>query len=66
MHSPLGGKPYLFKDDSGTAPVEIKSKRWTGQTDSPQDQVEIHGEEDRDDNAVEIAIAIEVDRLQKR
>ena len=47
---------YLFKDASGTINVEIGSKRWNGVTITPQDQVEIQGEVDKDWNSVEIDV----------
>ena len=56
IESHLGGKPYLFKDASGTVPVEIKSKHWDGQSVSPQDTVQIDGEVDRKRNAVKIEV----------
>lgn len=52
----LGGKDYLFKDDSGSIIVEIGAKRWDGQEVGPADKVEIHGEVDRDDADVEIDV----------
>jgi len=61
IESHLGGNNYLFKDASGTVPVEIKAKRWQGQAVSPQDQVQIDGEVDVDHGGVEI----EVKRLHK-
>ena len=57
----LGKDKYLFKDDSGTIRVEIDGDKWGGQTITPKDAVEIHGEVDKDWNSVEI----EVDRIIK-
>lgn len=61
IESHLGGKNYMFKDDSGSISVEIKHDRWEGQRVSPQDKVQIDGEVDRDSHSLEI----EVKRLQK-
>ena len=58
----LGGKHYLFRDDTGTINVEIENKRWQGQTVGPDDVVEIYGEVDKDWNELEI----DVDRLIKK
>ena len=61
IESHLGGKNYLFKDASGTIPVEIKSKRWDTQSVSPQDTVQIDGEVERKRDAV----SVEVKHLRK-
>lgn len=58
----LGGKHYLFRDDTGTIEVEIENKRWQGQTVGPDDVVEIYGEVDKDWNE----LAIDVDRIIKK
>ena len=58
----LGKDKYLFQDGSGTIRVEIDHDKWGGQTITPGDTVEIHGEVDKDWNSVEI----EVDRIVKR
>ena len=55
----LGKDKYLFKDATGYIHVEIDQDRWGGQTVTPQDIVEIHGEIDKDWNSVEI----DVDRI---
>ena len=47
---------YVFKDASGTINVDIDHKRWSGQTVTPQDTVEIQGEVDKDWNSVEIDV----------
>ena len=52
----LGGKNYLFKDQSGSITVEIGAKKWNGQEVSPDDLVMLHGEVDRDDADVEIDV----------
>ena len=52
----LGGKDYLFKDDTGTINVEIGKKRWQGQNIGPNDLVEIHGEVDKEWSKVEIEV----------
>jgi uncharacterized protein (TIGR00156 family) len=57
----IGGENYLFRDASGTVEVEIDSDRWAGQNITPQDQIEIFGEVEKNWNAVEI----DVKRLRK-
>ena len=57
----LGGDKYLFKDVSGTIRLDIDNDEWHGQTITPGDTVEIHGEVDKDWNSVEI----EVNRISK-
>ena len=52
----LGGKEYLFKDESGSIIVEIGAKKWAGQEIGPDDVVVLHGEVDRDDADVEIDV----------
>lgn len=58
----LGGDNYLFSDSTGSITVDIDNKKWNGQMVSPQDQVEIQGEVDKDWNSVEI----DVDRIIKQ
>ena len=58
----LGGKHYLFRDDTGTIEVEIENKRWQGQSVGPDDVVEIYGEVDKEWNE----LAIDVDRIVKK
>lgn len=55
----LGKDNYLFKDATGTIRVEIDNDKWGGQTVTPDDTVELHGEVDKDWNSVEI----DVDRV---
>ena len=55
----LGKDKYLFKDTTGYIHVEIDHDKWGGQTVTPQDTVELHGEIDKDWNSVEI----DVDRI---
>ena len=55
----LGKDKYLFEDASGSIQVEIDDDKWQGQTVTPNDTVELHGEIDRDWNSVEV----EVDRV---
>ena len=55
------GEKYLFKDDTGTITLDIDNDEWNGQTISPQDKVEIHGEIDQDKSGLEI----DVDRIRK-
>lgn len=52
----IGGEDYLFRDSSGTMKVEIDHKHWNGQTITPQDQVELTGELDKDFNAIELDV----------
>lgn len=52
----LGGKDYIFKDESGTVNVEIGKKRWQGLTIGPDDLVEIHGKVDKEWSTVEIEV----------
>ena len=58
IESHLGGKNYLFKDASGTIPLEIKSKRWDAQSISPQDTVQIDGEVERKRDAVSVEVKL--------
>ncbi|WP_312240147.1 NirD/YgiW/YdeI family stress tolerance protein [Pantoea sp.] len=51
-----GDEDYLFRDATGAMTVEIDHKRWEGQTVSPKDTVELTGELDRDDNAIEMDV----------
>lgn len=57
----LGKEMYLFRDATGSIRVEIDDDKWSGQTITPQDTVELHGEVDKDWNSVEI----DVDRVVK-
>lgn len=57
----LGKDKYLFKDATGSIRVEIDNDKWGGQTITPDDTVELHGEVDKDWNSVEI----DVDRVVK-
>lgn len=52
----LGDDLYLFRDSTGTIHVDIDNKHWYGQTISPTDKVEIHGEVDKDWNSVEVDV----------
>ena len=52
----LGGKHYLFKDDTGTINIEIDYKRWRGLVITPSDLVEIQGEVEKDWNSIEIDV----------
>ena len=56
IESHMGGKNYVFKDASGTVPVEIKAKHWDGQSISPQDSVQIDGEVERKRDAVKVEV----------
>lgn len=55
----LGGEKYLFQDASGTVTLEIENDKWEGRQIGPDQQIEIHGELDKDWNSVEV----EVDRI---
>ncbi|WP_106661782.1 YgiW/YdeI family stress tolerance OB fold protein [Escherichia coli] len=52
----VGHELYEFRDNSGTAYVEIDDKYWMGQSISPTDKVRIEGEVDKDWNSVEIDV----------
>ncbi|MFH8136254.1 YgiW/YdeI family stress tolerance OB fold protein [Pantoea osteomyelitidis] len=51
-----GDEDYLFRDATGTMTVEIDHKRWEGQTVSPKENVELTGELDKEDNAIEMDV----------
>ncbi|MBE1237750.1 NirD/YgiW/YdeI family stress tolerance protein [Phaeovibrio sulfidiphilus] len=44
---PLGGKDYLFQDDSGTTNIEVDRHAWNGLQVAPTDMVEIQGKVER-------------------
>lgn len=46
IESHIGGKKYLFKDETGTIELKIKHEVWNGVKVSPQDTVVIYGEVD--------------------
>jgi uncharacterized protein (TIGR00156 family) len=52
----LGKDKYMFQDATASIEVEIDHDKWQGQTVTPQDTVELHGEIDRDFNLVEIDV----------
>lgn len=52
----IGGKDYLFKDNTGTITVEISAHKWNGLTVTPEDVVEISGEIDKDFTSIEIEV----------
>ncbi|CNI06499.1 protein ygiW [Yersinia massiliensis] len=52
----LGHDTYTFRDSTGTITVDIDSKRWQGQTITPQDKVQIEGKVDKDWNSVEVDV----------
>ncbi|CNG72315.1 TPA: YgiW/YdeI family stress tolerance OB fold protein [Yersinia enterocolitica] len=52
----LGHDTYIFRDSTGTITVDIDSKRWQGQTITPQDKVQIEGKVDKDWNSVEVDV----------
>ena len=55
------GDKYLFQDGSGSIVVEIDHKKWAGQTVTPADKIEIHGEVDVERSQIKI----DVDSLKK-
>ncbi len=57
----LGKDKYLFKDASGTIRLEIDDDKWSGETITPDDVVELHGKLDKQCSCVEV----EVDRVVK-
>lgn len=52
----LGKDKYTFQDDTGTITIKIGGKTWKGATISPEDQVEIGGEVDKDRRGVKIDV----------
>ncbi|AIN19411.1 OB-fold nucleic acid binding domain protein [Yersinia rochesterensis] len=52
----LSHDTYTFRDSTGTITVDIDSKRWKGQTITPQDKVQIEGKVDKDWNSVEVDV----------
>ncbi len=58
----LGGKHYVFQDETGTINVDIDDKHWRGQSVGPNDVVEIYGEVEKDWHELEI----DVDRIVKK
>lgn len=52
----LGGKAYLFSDNSGEIELKISEKTWQGQTISPSDLVEIYGEIDKEKSGSKIKV----------
>lgn len=52
----IGDEDYLFRDATGAMTVEVDHKRWEGQIVSPKDTVELTGELDKDDNAIEMDV----------
>ncbi|MGD9426487.1 YgiW/YdeI family stress tolerance OB fold protein [Pantoea sp. NSTU24] len=56
LEKQIGHEDYLFRDQTGTMKVEIDHKHWNGQTVSPQDNVELTGELDKDFNSVELDV----------
>lgn len=56
LEKQIGYEDYLFRDQTGTMKVEIDRKHWNGQTISPQDNVELTGELDKDFNSVELDV----------
>jgi uncharacterized protein (TIGR00156 family) len=61
IQSHIGGEHYIFKDASGTIEVEIDNRRWSGQTISATDRIEIFGEIDKDWNSLKV----DVKRIRK-
>jgi len=56
LEKQIGNEDYLFRDQTGTMKVEIDHKHWNGQTISPQDNVELTGELDKDFNSIEMDV----------
>ena len=52
----IGDEDYQFRDSSGNMKVEIDHKRWSGQTITPKDQVELTGKLDKDFNSIELDV----------
>lgn len=57
----LGKDKYLFKDNTGEITIEIDHDKWRGETAGANDQVEIHGEVDKDWSSIKI----DVDTIRK-
>ncbi len=58
----LGGNDYMFKDATGTIPVEIDQKKWRGQEVGDNDTVTIDGEVDVD---AKKGIEVDVKHIKK-
>ncbi|RKS84800.1 uncharacterized protein (TIGR00156 family) [Orbus hercynius] len=52
----VGDENYIFKDATGEINVEIDHKYWQGQTVTPNDNVEIVGEVDKDWGSIGIDV----------
>ncbi|MDQ8020243.1 MAG: YgiW/YdeI family stress tolerance OB fold protein [Moraxellaceae bacterium] len=52
----LGKERYEFRDSSGTVVLKIDDKRWQGLTVTPQDEIRIEGEVDKDWREFEIDV----------
>lgn len=52
----LGDERYEFSDESGTIVVEIDDDEWNGLEITPNDQVEITGEIDREGDRLEVEV----------
>lgn len=57
----LGGKKYLFRDQTGEIVIEIDHDKWMGQTVAAQDIVIIYGEVEKGRNKIKI----DVDNIRK-
>ncbi|MEG0434808.1 MAG: NirD/YgiW/YdeI family stress tolerance protein [Morganella sp. (in: enterobacteria)] len=54
--SQIDKKHYEFKDSTGTIRVEISPKRWDGLKVTPQDEIEVEGEIDKEWNKTELDV----------
>lgn len=52
----LDNKHYEFKDNTGTIRVEISPKRWNGLKVTPQDEIVVEGEIDKEWNKTELDV----------
>ncbi|HDU8582672.1 MAG: YgiW/YdeI family stress tolerance OB fold protein [Morganella morganii] len=52
----LDNKHYEFKDSTGTIRAEISPKRWGGLKVTPQDEIEVEGEIDKEWNKTELDV----------
>lgn len=52
----LDNKHYEFKDNTGTIRAEISPKRWNGLKVTPQDEIEVEGEIDKEWNKTELDV----------
>lgn len=60
IQSALGGEHYLFRDKTGEVEIEIDHKLWAGRAVTPETQLVISGEIDKDFNKT----TVDVDALK--